>query len=874
MTPTPTLVERDTALSELARLLASVRQRGAGTTLLVTGEAGIGKTALLRQFCEQQPPATRVLWGACDALFTPRPLGPIVDIAEVVGGELRDLVEAGSRAHEVAGGLLRELARSASAIVVFDDLQWADQATLDVLRIVAPRLDSVAVLLVASFRDDALPPAHPLRIVLGELATNGRPDRLHLDPLTIAGVQQLAGQAGRDAAGLFRLTDGNPFFLTEVLAAGDERLPLSVRDAVLARAARLEPQARALLDAVAIFPRAAELSLLERLAPDELPAVDQCIANGMLSMDGAAVGFRHELARLAIQDAIPAMRQIELHRAALAIMVSSPSLRPDPARLAHHAEAAQDAVATLRYAREAAEQAAGFGAHREAAAQYARAIRAVGDGQPTVRAELLERASYEAYLTGELDEAIAMAEEALALRRRIGDRVREGDALRSLSRLIRFAGRTAEAAIHGREAIRLLEALPAGHELAMAYNNLAHLAATGEDRAAALEWGGRALGLARELGDTEGVLYALTSIGSVDFQAFLPAGRERLEEVIELASREGLDEHAGRAYLNLVWWATRNRWYQPVDTYLEPGLRYCTERDVDLWRLFFLACEARVALDRDDWPRATSIARRVLGNARTWAVPRIVALVVDGLVAVRSGDRRGLEALDEAFALADPSDELQRIGWVAAALCEAAWLGMADQAQAAAISERALALALERESWWVVGELEGWRRRLGIVALSHGRVPEPWSRMAAGQWREAADAWERLGCGYDGALVRLEAGDESSLRLAHARLLELGAAPAAARAARRLRSGGARSLPRGPRAATRRNPRGLTVREVEVLGLLREGLRDREIAERLVVSPRTVGHHVSSILGKLGVRSRGQAVAEATRLGIATSQNG
>lgn len=873
MNSAPALVERDAAFDELARLLASVVQGGSGITLLVTGEAGIGKTALLRRFCDQQASSTRVLWGACDALFTPRPLGPMADIAEVVGGELQQLVRAGARAHEVAGAFRRELARSAGSVVVFDDLQWADQATLDVLRIAAPRLDSIPALLVASFREDGLAPTHPLRILLGELATNGRPERLHIGPLTIAGVRALSGGDARDAADLLRLTGGNPFFVTEVLAAGDERLPASVRDAVLARAARLGATPRTLLDAVAIVPGAIDLALLERMAPGEVAALDECIASGMLTMQGSGVAFRHELARLAILDAIPAMRQIALHRSALAVMEEAPGRR-DPARLAHHAEAAQDSAATLRFAREAADQAAGFGAHREAAAQYARAIRAAGDGDPLLRADLLEHRSYEGYLTGEVDEAIPVAEEALALFRRIGDRRREGDALRSLSRLLRFSGRTAEATVHGREAIRLLEGLPAGHELAMAYNNLAHLAATGEDRPGAREWGGRALEVARHLGDSEGVLYAMTSIGAVEFQESLPAGRERLEQVIDQATGDGLDEHAGRAYLNLVWWATRSRWYEPVDAYLEPGLRYCTERDIDLWRLFFLACASRVALDRDDWPVAATTARRVLDDTRTWAVPRVLALVVDGLAAIRRGHRRGLASLHEAHALADPSDELQRIGWVAAAQCEAAWLGLADPAEAAAISERALALAVERESWWVVGELECWRRRLDLDVTNHQTIPAPWSAMAAGQWRAAVEAWERTGCGYDAALARIEAGDDRSLRAAHARLLELGAAPAAALAARRLRARGARGLPRGPRTSTRRNPHGLTTRELEVLALLQGGLRDQEIAERLVLSHRTVSHHVSSILAKLGVASRGQAVAAAARLGIADPQNG
>jgi len=133
------LLERTGALAPLERSLAKARD-GRGSLLLVSGEAGIGKTALVRAFCEAHRGAARVLWGGCDPLFTPRPLGPLLDVAEVVGGELAELVQAGAGPHDVTMALRRELGGRQPTIVVIDDAQWADEATLDVLRLLASRL--------------------------------------------------------------------------------------------------------------------------------------------------------------------------------------------------------------------------------------------------------------------------------------------------------------------------------------------------------------------------------------------------------------------------------------------------------------------------------------------------------------------------------------------------------------------------------------------------------------------------------------------------------------------------------------------------------------------------------------------------------------
>jgi DNA-binding CsgD family transcriptional regulator len=667
------LLERSDQLSALAESLAAVIAEASGALVLVGGEAGVGKTVLLHAFCEHNRESARILWGACEALLTPGPLGPLFDIAEVTRGDLQELVSRGARPHEITAALIGELAGAGATILVLEDLHWADEATLDVLRLLARKAQAVPALIVASYRDDEIDRTHPLTLVLGELARTRTVTRLMVPTLSPDAVGTLADPHAIDVQELYRQTNGNPFFVTEVLATGSGEIPPTVRDAVLARVARLSPPARRLLEAIAIATPRAEVWLLEALAPAELEHLEECLTSGMVTTQPDGVAFRHELARLAVEGALPPHRRVALHR------------------------------------------------------------------------------------------AVAAAVEVF----------------------------------------------------------------TGAPEA--------------------------------------PAG---LEQSLELALRAGFEEHAGRIYLSLAWWPLRARRYEIVERHLETGLEYCSERGLDLWRLFLVACRARLELDRGRWTEAAESAGLALRDRRTWPVPRMFALTVLGLVRARRGDPDVWPLLDEALALAAPTGELQRIGTVAAARAEAAWL-QARHEQVASETQAALELALRRRAPWAVGELACWRRRAGIEEEIRGAIAAPYAAELSGDRERAADLWTRLGCPYDAALALARADDDRSLRSALDELQPLGAQPAAAIVARRLRERGVRGLPRGPRATTRENPAGLTAREVEVLELVGAGLRNADIAERLFLSEKTVSHHVSAILRKLGVGTRGEASAEAQRLGIA-----
>jgi DNA-binding CsgD family transcriptional regulator len=312
----------------------------------------------------------------------------------------------------------------------------------------------------------------------------------------------------------------------------------------------------------------------------------------------------------------------------------------------------------------------------------------------------------------------------------------------------------------------------------------------------------------------------------------------------------------------------RLRRYADADRYLSAGLAYCEEHDLDAWVAYMTGWLAQLCFDLGRWDEAAERAQAVLRGANVAVASRIEPLVVLGRLRARRGDPGAWDALDEALALARRTEELQRLAPVAAARAEARWLD-GDAAAVAGETDDALALALEFEDPWAAGELCVWRRRAGLAdQVDPSAMGEPFATELRGDWPAAARAWDELGCPYEAALARADSDREALMERALADFQRLGALPAARLIARRLRLRGVRSIARGPRRSTRANPAQLTSRQVEILALLRDGLTNAEIAERLYITPKTVAHHVSAILAKLGVRTRRQAVAETAELGL------
>ena len=688
---------------------------------------------------------------------------------------------------------MHELGSRATTILVLDDVQWADEATLDVVGLVGRRVDGVPALVVLGYRDDELDRTHPFRMVLGALATGPAVSRLEIAPLSRDAVVQLAEPHGVDVDELFGNTAGNPFFVTEALAAGEGELPRTVRDAVLARSARLSPPAAALVDAVAVAPPSVELWLLEALAGDAVDQLDECLTSGMLTHGPGGVAFRHELARRTVEESLAPHQRLLLHRKALDALANPPTGAPDLERLSHHADAAGDGPAVLRFAPAAAARAAALGAHREAAEQYARALKYAESLAPSERAELLERSSHECYLTDQPDGALDALKSAIECHREVGDTRKEGDSLRRLGNILWCPGRTAEARETAQEAVTVLEQLPPGPELAMAYGTVASLHKDRDDSNQAVEWGKRAFELAESLDATEPLVHALNTIGSTELFMGTPGGLEKLERSLELARRADSADHVGRAFMNIVGVGTRLRTYELADRYLDEGLVYLRERGLDLWSLYLLAFRARAELDRGRWSEAVDSAGLVLQKRCISTFPRILALVVRGLVQARRGEPDAQSPLDEALAMAMPTEELARIAPVAAARAEVAWLaGDAEGVRAA--TDDAFELALRQGIAWPIGELACWRRRAGLDDDAPDGAAEPYAVEIAGDWARAAELWTEIGCPYEAALALADADDDGAVRRALDELQRLGAKPASEIVARRLRERQAREI--------------------------------------------------------------------------------
>lgn len=852
------LLEREHCLADLTTWLHTA-VRANGCMVLVAGEAGIGKTALLQEFAQRQSDV-RLLWGGCDALFTPRPLAPLHDIARQTHGRLATTLGSGSRPELIFTAALDEFEQM-QALIVIEDVHWADEATLDLLKYLGRRIHRTHSMLAVTYRDDELGPQHPLRLVIGDLP-HANTHRMSLAPLSETAVTQLATRAGRTASGLHGVTGGNPFFVTEALASTSDAVPATVRDAVLARVARLSPAARQIAELVCVVPGRTEPWLLEPIAHPAEAAIEGCLGVGMLRHGDSSLGFRHELARRALEDTVPEGRRRQLHAKVLEVLAARSGV--SAARLAHHADGARNGQQVLRYAPLAAAEAASVGSHREAAAHYQAALRYAGNLDAIERAHLLEKLSYECWLTGDNERAFEARRSALEIWRARSLPLQEGDALQWLSRLFWFMGNSAQADDYCDKAIATLAPLPPSPELARAYCRRADLAMEAHETDVAIESGLRAVELAERLADTEILCDASKVLGTTRLIIGDTAGWVDLHRVLQLALAVGSQELIARAYNDLAAMAVSRRQYEQASGYMQTGLAYCEEHDLDWVRTYMLAYRARMRFEQGEWNAASEDVEAVLGSPRTAAITRIPALRTLAHLRVRRGDPDAGGPVQEARALAGPAPVLQRAGMLAVVCAEAAWL--ADDRQGVIREVQPVyELTRRRRDPRMNGELAAWLWRVGALEEPPTDIAEPYATEISGDWRGAAGAWHALGCPYEYACLLAWHGVEAEQRQALTILEQLGAAPAARSLRRQMRMRGVRRIPRGSRPSTQGHPLGLTRREAEVFGLLADGLRSSSIAERLFVSPKTVEHHVSAILAKLGVSSRAEAVALAHR---------
>ena len=867
------ILERDPQLLRLS-LALNQASAGQGHIVLVSGEAGIGKTTFIEHFTATGTGKACVLTGHCDPLSTPTPLGPLYDIARQVarhnGGKLLAQLESGTPRAALFSALLALLGGAEHpVVVVIEDIHWADEATLDLLKYLGRRIASTRCLMVLTYRDDEVAGQPSLRALLGDLAVSKSALRIELPRLSRDAVRLMIADRPLDAAELHRQTSGNPFYVTEVLSSTGGGLPVTVRDAVLARAARLAPAGRAVLDAAAVIGSRIDPAMLEKMLGGAVEGLGDCIQVGVLEVDAVdegGIAFRHELARKAVLADIDPARRRELNRLALDVLKRGGGRRSDLALLVQYAAGAGDAAAVLEYGVAAARAAAAVGAHRQAASHYARVMEHAGDRPAVERAGYCEAYAEECVIVDELAEAERGRRLALELRREAGDALKEGENLAELAWPLVRAGRNAEAEATSLRAIEVLERLAPSRQLAIAYRIQAHLTMLDRDCPVAVRLGHQAIALALRFDDKVTVAAAENVIGSALLVSGEEEGLVHLRRSIALGREAGLDTVVGNGLMNIgASWGELYRLAEAEQSLAE-GIAYTAERDLDYANHYMHAWLALVRLYQGRWSEAAEIATGVIARPNASVISRIMALVALGRVHARRGDVDPGPVLDEALELAVQTGTLQRLAPVRAARAEAAWLA-GDGARAASEARAAYDLATRHCHRWFTGELVLWRRLGGDAIDLPTWAAAPFLWQLKGNGRRAAAAWQELGCVYEQARA-LADGDPEDQIAALEIFTTLGAEPAAAALRQRLRGAGVRRIPRGPRQTTRQNPFGLTTRELQILGCLSTGLTNSGIGAKLHVSPKTVDHHVSSVLSKLGAASRGEAarIARAEQL--------
>ena len=862
------LLERDHQLQCLRRAWDDALG-GSGSIVVLAGESGIGKTQLARVFVDGLDDAL-VLWGVCDPLGVPRPLGPLHDVEADLGDTLAGLLADGAPLHEISGEVLR-LLKARSVLLVVDDLQWADEATVDLLRFLLRRISGTRSLVLATYRDDDLDHEHALRGLLGDVARAPAATRLDLAPLSVEAVTTMVGARDIDPAHLHRLTRGNSFFVTEIVSQDGEVLPTTVRDAVLARAAGLDAAARDLAELVACAPTGIPDVLLSPLGVGSgaLRALD---AAGLVARERRRITYRHDICRLAVADAIPPGGDVALHRRILAAFETQPD--PDPVVLVHHALAAGDAERVFSYAERAGRAAAGSGAHTEAVRFFRTALDAAPSATPAAHAGLAELLAVELYLTDRLEEAVAAGRRAVSWRLTEGDLCGVSAGRRLLAVLEWCLGNRRRAEEYAAAAVDVLEgrpdpAPPEKAVLGHAYSIQAFLAMQMSDLVGARERCARAREVADGVTDRAfeirlGVIESVVAVMSGD-----EGGRAGLVAVLEHA-RERFDEEARSTVAgSLVDLDVEQRRLDDAEKVLDHSLPLIAERDVRIAHGLQLGVRARLHLLRGTWDEARHDASTVLAGSRS-PVTHTWPCLVRGLVELRHRVGPAPRSTSPG-AGSSRSASASRCGCCRPPPRSPSGAGRPRAADPRLDDAAALlATASQPGTEWSAGELAVWLVRLGRdVDLSHLRVARPYRLLLEGRPLAAAECWEALGCPYERALAMVDSGELAETFAALEILDRLGADAVAARVRRDLRRRGVARVPARPRTTTRANPAGLTSRQVDVVRLLAEGLTNAEIAARLVISEKTADHHVSAILTKLDVRTRREAAAAARTMGIA-----
>jgi DNA-binding CsgD family transcriptional regulator len=852
------LIERAGFLNTLHNKFEIIAE-AEGHCLLVSGEAGIGKTSLVRAFCQEIRKECKVLQGTCDALFTPRPLAPLYDIAWQMQSDVMERVKDKRDRTELFANLLQELSVQREPIVlIFEDVHWADEATLDFIKFLARRINQLHCLFILTFRDNEIISGHPLRNVFGQLPRDVF-TRLQLTALSKEAVETMSTEKGYSGESVYSISGGNPFYVTEILASYSCGVPDNVKDSILSVYNRQSEKTKEVWKFLSVQPTGFETNFLLKMDPSCVEAVELSLDSGIILHEQDKVFFKHELYRRTIEASLSPLLRVSLNKRILDLFLKDFEQKGEIERIIHHAKNANEYELVTHYALIAAKHTSCIGAHIESAKLYFSAIEYYQGHDRNKLHELYEGYAYECYLINKHKDAIIYMNRSLKLWEGEEDIERSSDCLRFLSRLYWVDGNRKQAESFAKHAIDLLDDQPDSRIKGLAYSNMAQLTMIYNQYPESIYWGGKAMVIAEKLNNEDILAHALDSVGTVKMRltSSKREGLDLLKQSLDMALQNGFHEHAARAYSNMGANRIFLKEYAFAEKVLDTGLKYCEDLDMDSWVNYLLGHMTRLKLETGRWDEAYTIAENLINNTNQGTIFKIGALAVVATIKMRRGDTDVVPILLDAKAKAFGTMELQRIIPVLAALLEYEWITGKVLVDKVSI-DYTITLLEQTGDADMDNKFAYW-----LLKVRKQYVPFHKSHKDY----DNANMWEELGCPYEQALA-LFAGDEANKRRALSMVQALGAAAVHEKLKMEMRASGIKSIPRGMRETTRANIARLTEREIDVLKLLKEGMQNKEIADRLFISAKTVDHHITSILFKLDVNSRVKAVHEAINLEI------
>ena len=850
------ILERDAELARLTDLVDDIHP-SSGRVVLLRGEAGIGKSTLIDRFLSDTAERAHILVGACDDLLTPQPLGPIWDIARNEA-PLTELLSNGDR-RAVMEAILDLLSRSLRpTVLVLEDTQWADEATLDLIKFLGRRIARTNSLVILTYRDAEVDLDHPLRQVIGELPMQSIL-RMPLARLSAEAVTSMVGDESFDVDEVLALTGGNPLFVSEVLASGTDAVPLSVRDAVLARALKISPGARAVLDLVSVVPSSVERDLVDHIMSPSDDLLNESVRQGLLRVDGATLAFPHDLQRHAIESSLDAAERHDLNRQVLRALGKS----ADPARLVHHAREADDIDAIVTFAPRAAKAAMEIESTAEAVSHFRTLEPYLDRITINQRADIVHDWGREEYY---LDNAAAVSifDRAVDLRRVAGNEQDLARTLTMAARVNRSFARPTESLAYASEAVAILEPFGPSPDLAKSQSFRAFLEWIYSDEDdEILRLVNQAIAIAEAVGDGEAMIPALYVKGNLIFSHGDLSGMSLIEESYERAQQANDRWNEILALITMAGMSGDVRNVARAADFAQRARDTAARYEIRTLEVNGQSMYSEFLLWKGDWTAAEDAAVEILGSN-----PTIEAQVwrILGTIQARRGRKEARATILRMWEFASPAEGLTILDTAAAGLAEYMWLTEDRDPDLIQGLREIMADGIAKGTPWPSGAFAFWMWKLGLLDECPAGTADFYGWIIKGEYRKSVEFWRERGIPYEEGLALMHGTDPEQIEAI--RIFEDLGAVATANKVRHVLMDKGIKVPRGKSLATRDHAAGLTARQAEVLDLLAQGRTNTDIADELFVSHRTVENHVSAILMKLDVPNREAAVDAAQSQGL------